>query len=102
MEPSWLHSYGDDSMEDVNMLMEMFKAWLMKLGNINPYCLEVNDYTLLGQKHTRVSQFWQITIFFQSFFFGWLKTGLKYEYLDDIENNFFSIFNLKSWFYKTY
>jgi hypothetical protein len=65
MEPSRLHSNGDDNMEDVNMLMEMFKARSMKLGNINPYCLEVNDYTLLGQKHIRLSQFQQIRIPFQ-------------------------------------
>jgi hypothetical protein len=66
MEPSQLHSNDDDNMEDVNMLMEMFKARSIQLGNINPYCLEVNDYTLLGQKHIRVSQFWQIRIPFQS------------------------------------
>ncbi len=57
MEHGQLHSNGDDNMEDVNMLMEMFKARSMKLGNINPYNLEVCDYTLLGQKYIRVSQF---------------------------------------------
>jgi len=31
-----------------------------------------------------------------------LKTNLKYEYLDDIENNFFSISSFKSWCYKAY
>jgi hypothetical protein len=66
MEPGWVHSNGNDNMENVNMLMERFKTWSMKLGNINPYCLKLNDYTLLGQKHIRVSQFWQIRIPFQS------------------------------------
>ncbi len=42
-----------------------------------------------GQKHIKVSQFWQIRIPFQSVFSMYLKIGFKYEYLDYIENNIF-------------
>jgi hypothetical protein len=31
-----------------------------------------------------------------------LEIGLKYEYLDDIKDNFFSIFSFMSWFYKEF
>jgi hypothetical protein len=77
------------------MLIEMYKARLIKLGNINPYCLKVNEYTFLGQKHTRVSQFQHIRVIFQSPFLVSLKTGLKYEYLNDIENNIFFHFQFQ-------
>jgi hypothetical protein len=48
---------------------------------------------IVGQKHTRVSQFQQIP--FQSPFLVQLKIGLKYEYLDDIENNIFFHFQFQ-------
>ncbi len=54
------------------------------------------EISLEGQKHTRVSQFQHNKVPFQSPFVVQLKTSLKYEYLGDIENNFFSISNFKS------
>jgi hypothetical protein len=32
----------------------------------------------------------------------YLEIGLKYEYLDDIKDKFFSIFSFMSWFYKEF
>lgn len=44
---------------------------------------------LVGENTLRLWQFQHIWIPFQSLFFVWLKIGLKYECLDDIESNFF-------------
>jgi hypothetical protein len=57
---------------------------------------------LNGQKHIKASQFWWIRVPSQSPFLTELKTGLKYDYLDDIEFFFFSISNFKWWCCKTY
>jgi hypothetical protein len=47
----------------------------------------------MGQKHIKVSQFWQIRVPFQNPFLMELKTSFKYEYLDDID--FFFLFQFQ-------
>ncbi len=67
-----------------------------KKGSLLIYIVNFETSFNKRQKHIRVSQFQHIRIPFQSTFLMQLKIGLKYEYLDDIENNFFSISNFKS------
>ncbi len=66
---------------------------LLKFGYIPPALDLKTMYR--GQKHIKVSQFWQIKVPYQSPFLVQLKTSLKYEYLYDTENNIFFHFQFQ-------